>query len=238
MRIAMDTWSAGHNAALLVTAVTVVSLVVGARRADAWPRRPGRALAVLILVAYLGEHVIYAVRGEWTARVNLPLHLTDVVTLASVAALWRPDSRLLVELVYFWGLSASLQAVLTPDLGHGFPDPLFLTYFATHSGAVAAACLLVFGTGRTPRAGAVARTYAITLGVAVLAAAATVLTGGNYMFLRRKPAHRSLLDLMGPWPIYILSAAALGLLMFLALATVARRVPEHTTSSTTTHDAL
>jgi uncharacterized membrane protein YwaF len=67
------------------------------------------------------------------------------VTLAAVAALWRPQSAWLVELVYFWALTASLQAVLTPDLGHGFPDPLFFTYFATHSGAVAAAVgLLLF----------------------------------------------------------------------------------------------
>ena len=221
----MDTWSGDHIAALLVTAVTVVVLVVRARRSDPWASRAGRALAVLILAAYLGEHLTYAVRGEWTARVNLPLHLTDVVTLTSVAALWRQSWLLLVELVYFWGLSASLQAVLTPDLGHGFPDLLFFTYFLTHSGTVAAACLLVFGAARVPRPGTVRRTYAITVGVAFSAAVATVLTGGNYMFLRRKPAHGSLLDVMGPWPVYILSAAALGLVVFTALAAVARRVP-------------
>jgi hypothetical integral membrane protein (TIGR02206 family) len=233
----VDNWSVDHTAALLGTAVTVVVVIVGARRSDAWAARAGRALAMVILVAYLGEHITYAVRGDWTARVNLPLHLTDVVTLASVAALWRPDWSLLVELVYFWALSASLQAVLTPELGNGFPDPLFFTYFATHSGAVAAACLLVFGTRRTPRPGAVSRTYAVTLGVALLAAVATVLTGGNYMFLRRKPAHGSLLDLMGPWPAYILSAAALALVLFAALAAAARRVGPREASSSVAGDA-
>ena len=232
----MDTWSVDHIAALLVTAVTVVVLIVGARRSDAWAFRAGRALAVFILVAYLGEHITYAVRGDWTTEVNLPLQLTDVVTLASVAALWRPDRSLPVELVYFWALSASLQAVLTPDLRHGFPDLLFFTYFATHSGAVAAACLLVFGAGRTPRPGAVARTYAITLGVALLAAVATILTGGNYMFLRRKPAHGSLLDVMGPWPVYIVSAAALALVLFAALAAITRRVPPRETSCAAARD--
>ncbi len=233
----MDTGSVDHTAALLATAVTVVVVIVGARRSDAWATRAARALAVLMLIAYLGEHLTYAVRGDWTAKVNLPLHLTDVVTLTTVAALWRPDRSLLVELVYFWALSASLQAVLTPDLGHGFPDLLFLTYFATHSGAVVAACLLVFGTGRTPRPGAVARTYAITLGVALLAAMGTVLTGGNYMFLRRKPADGSLLDLMGPWPAYILSAAALTLVLFAALAAIARRVPPREASCAAASDA-
>jgi hypothetical integral membrane protein (TIGR02206 family) len=154
--------------------------------------------------------------------VNLPLQLSDVVTLASVAALWQPAWALLVELVYFWALSVSVQAVLTPDLAQHFPDPLAFTYFATHAGAIAAACLLVFGERRVPRPGAVWRAYAVTAAVAVVAAIATVLTGGNYMFLRRKPAGGSLLDLMGPWPVYILVGAAAGLVMFVALAAVAR----------------
>jgi hypothetical integral membrane protein (TIGR02206 family) len=221
----VDTWSGEHIAALVATAVVAALLVAGARRrGDAWAVAAGRGLAAVILTAYVCEHLTYAARGEWTAQINLPLHLTDAVTLVSIAALWRPSRALLVELVYFWALSASLQAVLTPDLGRGFPDVLFFTYFLTHSGAVAAACLLVLGSRRTPRPGAVRRTYAITVGVALAAAAATVLTGGNYMFLRRKPAHGSLLDLMGPWPVYILAAAALALVIFAALAALARLV--------------
>jgi hypothetical integral membrane protein (TIGR02206 family) len=221
----VDTWSGEHIAALAATTAITALLVAGARRrGDAWAVPVGRALAVVILAGYACEHVTYALRDRWSVEVNLPLHLTDAVTLASVAALWRPEAALLVELVYFWALSASLQAVLTPDLAQDFPDLLFFTYFAGHSGAVAAACLLVFGARRTLRPGAVRRTFTITLGFTVLAAAGTVLSGGNYMFLRHKPAHGSLLDLMGPWPVYILAAALLGLLLFLALDAAARTI--------------
>jgi hypothetical integral membrane protein (TIGR02206 family) len=219
----VEHWSREHIAALVVTAVVAALLVVGARRwGEAWARPAGRGLAVVILAGFVGEQLTYAARGDWSLRVNLPLQLTDAVTLASIAALWRPRSALLVELVYFWAFSASLQAVLTPDLGQSFPDVLFFTYFATHSGAIAAASLLVFGARRTPRPDATWRVYGVTVGVLAAAAAGTVLTGGNYMFLRRKPAHGSLLDLMGPWPIYILVAAVVGLVMFLALARLAR----------------
>jgi len=221
----MELWSGAHLAAMAVTIVATALLIAGARRwGKAWSVPVGRALAVCILGAFVGEHVTYAVRGEWTIAVNLPLQLTDAVTLASVAALWRPESRLLVELVYFWGLSASLQAVVTPSLGQPFPDVLFFTYFAAHAGAVAAAGLLVFGACHTPRRDAVWRAYALTAAFAAIAATATVVTGGNYMFLRRKPVRGSLLDLMGPWPVYILVGAIVGLLMFLALDALARRV--------------
>jgi hypothetical integral membrane protein (TIGR02206 family) len=215
----VEHWSGEHIAALVGTALVAAGLVAGARRwGDGWAVPVGRGLAVVILAGFVGEQLVYALRGEWTAEVNLPLQLTDAVTLAAVAALWRPGSALLVELVYFWALSASLQAVLTPDLGQSFPDALFFTYFATHSGAIAGACLLVFGERRWPRPGAVWRVYGVTVAFAGLAAVGTVVTGGNYMFLRRKPVNGSLLDYMGPWPIYIAAAAALGLVMFLALA--------------------
>jgi hypothetical integral membrane protein (TIGR02206 family) len=221
----VEQWSDEHIAALAATTVAAALLVAGARRfGDRWAVPVGRALAVVILGGYFCEQLTYALRGEWTVEVNLPLHLTDAVTLVAFAALWRPDLALLAELVYFWALSASLQAVVTPDLGESFPDVLYFTYFVTHSGAVCAACLLVFGARRAPRPGAVWRVYGLTAAFAALAALGTLVTGGNYMFLRRKPSHSSLLDLMGPWPVYIVVAAALALVIFLALAALERRV--------------
>jgi hypothetical integral membrane protein (TIGR02206 family) len=180
-----------------------------------------RALALLIAAGFVTEQVVYAARGIWSAEVNLPLQLSDAVTFVSIAALLRPDKRLLVELTYFWALTASLQAVITPDLNESFPDILWFTYYATHCGAIAAAILLVFVERRYPRPGAVWRVFGITAAFAACAALATAITGGNYMFLRRKPAHGSLLDAMGPWPLYILVAAAFGLALMLALAWLA-----------------
>jgi len=215
-------WSAEHVAAIAVTVALAAIAIAGARRwGDAWTTAFGRALALVILAGFVCEQVTYALRGLWSAQVNLPLQLSDAVSLTAIAALWRPDVALLVELVYFWTGSASLQAVLTPDLHQSFPDVLYFTYFATHAGAIVAACLLVFGARRTLRPNAVWRAYAITAAFAVVAGIATILTGGNYMFLRRKPAGGSLLDVMGPWPLYIVVAAAFGLVLLLALAWLA-----------------
>jgi hypothetical integral membrane protein (TIGR02206 family) len=220
----MEHLSGEHVAALAVTAVVAALLVAGARRlGDGFARGAARVLAVVMLAGFVVEQLTYALRGEWSLEVNLPLQLTDAVTIVAVYALWEPRRGLAAELVYFWALSASLQAVLTPDLNDTFPDVLYFTYFATHAGAVLAACLLVFGMGLAPRPGAVARVLAATVAFAGLAAVATVATGGNYMFLRRKPVDGSLLDVMGPWPWYILAAAVLALVLFLALDALARR---------------
>ena len=88
--------------ALIATAVVAALLVAAARRwGDTWAVPAGRALAVVILAAFVCEQLTYALRGQWTAQLNLPLQLSDAVTLVAVAALWRPHRRC------SWSLSTS-----------------------------------------------------------------------------------------------------------------------------------
>ena len=167
-------------------------------------------------MTYLVEHAAFIARGTWDVQRHLPLHLTDVVTLVSVLALWTGRWRL-VELTYFWALTASVQAVLTPNLTADSAPIFVFTFFVTHGGAIVAAILLVFGRGIVPPAGAVRRVFGATLVVAAVAAIGNLATGGNYMFLREKPDTASLLDVMGPWPVYIAVAGAVGLALFALL---------------------
>ncbi len=177
-----------------------------------WPR----VLALVILADWVGEYVADAVRGTWDVEHDLPLQLTDAVSAVAVLALWGRRA-LLIELLYFWSLTASLQAVLTPDLGRSFPSVYYFTFFGYHVAAIVGACLLVFGCRVYPRPGAAWRVFALTLAFAAVAGAGDVVTGGNYMYLREKPAHNSLLNLLGPWPWYIVSTAALAIAMLLTL---------------------
>jgi hypothetical integral membrane protein (TIGR02206 family) len=181
-----------------------------------------RLLALAILIGWAGEYVADAVQGSWSVRYTLPLQLTDAVSAAAIVALWT-RRMIFVELTYFWALTASLQATVTPDLGQTFPSVFYFTYFSYHVGAVVAAFLLVFGLALYPRPRAAWRTFALTLCFAAVVGAADVITGGNYMYLRAKPVHHSLLNVMGPWPWYIASTAALGLAMLLALQWIADR---------------
>lgn len=213
----MELLSGEHVAALVATG-SGAALAVRAARV-----RPGRAgivisrgLAVVILAAYATETAAILIRDTWTLERSLPFHLTDAVTIVAAITLWRPR-QLGYELTYFWGLTASLGAVATPDLGSSFPSVFYFTYFLTHGGVVVAAVHLTWGRGFAPREGAVLRTFAITAGFAATAGLVDLLTGGNYMFLREKPESSSLLDLLGPWPWYVASTAALSVALFAAL---------------------
>ena len=213
----MQLLEAEHIAALAVTAAACAALAWAARHHPGpWLIRASHVLAALIAATYIAESAAYALPGKWAPDLNLPLHLTDAATIVAVAALLRPRP-LLVELTYFWGLTASLQAVITPELSYGFPNFFFFAYFVIHAGVVIAAVLLVVGRRLGPRRGAVARVFLATAAVAAVAAVGSLATGGNYMYLREKPETPSLLDLMGPWPVYIAVAGAVALLLFLVL---------------------
>jgi len=216
----MRQFSDAHLAALAALAAAAgLSIWAARRHPGGWVVAYARALAVLILAGWLGEYVADVINGTWTITYSLPLQLTDAVSLAAIVALWTRNG-LAVELTYFWGLTATLQAALTPDLGRPFPSVYYFTYFTYHIGAVTAACLLVFGCGIYPRPRAAWRVFAITLAYATVVGLADVLTGGNYMYLRTKPVHSSLLNVLGPWPWYIASTAILGLTMLLILQAV------------------
>jgi len=179
-----------------------------------------RSLALLVLAGWIGEYLADVVLGTWTVEYSLPLQLTDGASAAAVLALWT-RRVIFVEIVYFWSLTASLQAILTPDLAQNFPSVYYFTYFTYHIGAVVATCFLVLGCRIYPRTGAAWRIYTLTLGVVILPAVADVVTGSNYMYMRTKPEHNSLLSAMGPWPWYIGKTAAVAAVIFLILQLLA-----------------
>jgi hypothetical integral membrane protein (TIGR02206 family) len=76
------------------------------------------------------------------------------------------------------------------------------------------------------RSGAVWRAFGMLIGYAVLVGVFNAITHANYMYLCRKPAGASLLDMLGPWPVYLVGGAAAGLALFWLLWLPARpRVP-------------
>lgn len=234
----MKQFSIAHLAALATLVLLgSVAIIAPRRYPGRWVKWASWALAAVIFAGWAGDYVAELVVGTWTLQYSLPLQLTDAVALAAIIALLT-RRRLFVELVYFWAFSASLQAALTPDLSSTFPSVFYFTYFLYHVGSIIAACLLVFGYRLYPRRGAIWRVYLLTLAFTAVSGLGDVITGGNYMYLRSKPIHNSLLNAMGPWPLYIATGAALGLIMFVVLNAIASAVARQEVIHAGAHSAL
>jgi len=204
-----------HVAALFVIAVTTVGLVVAARK------RPGEWLKVLAVVLVVDEvswwvYLLFGgVPGSRFAQ-SLPLQLCDVAILITAAALWTRN-RLAVEVSYFWGLAGTIQALFTPDVPQHFPSYPYFQYYIAHGGVVAASLILVVGMRLHPRPWAVVRVAGLTIAYAALVGITDAVTGANYMYLRSKPPSPTLLDVLGPWPVYIFSATLIAFVLFAIL---------------------
>jgi len=204
-------------ATMTVIALSIAALVVAARlRPGAWTVSASRALAVVIVANECGWWVWLGIQHTWSASYALPFQLCDVVAFVSAAALLSRNP-LLVELTYFWGLAGTANGLISPDVQVDFPHYLYLQYFIAHGTIVAAALFLVVGLRITPRKGAVLRVFAMTLVLTAVVALVNLLTGGNYMYLRHTPGVPTLLDLMGPWPWYIVAATGVAVALFVAL---------------------
>jgi hypothetical integral membrane protein (TIGR02206 family) len=157
--------------------------------------------------------LIWALAPGVRLKDNLPLHLCDWATFTCAAALvWR--HRLAYELTFFWGLAGTLQAVITPDLDVGFPDPGFIAFHIAHSGLIAAVLFLTLGLAMRPYPRSIVRAFLWLQFYAGVTAILNLLLDTNYGYLRHKPARPSLLDFLGPWPVYLVSLEVLALVLF------------------------
>lgn len=208
-----------HVAAVAVIALFAAGLVAAARlRPGRWTTLASLLLAVVLVAAELGWWIYLASTGASGSVLAsaLPLQFCDAAIFVAAAALLlrRP---LLIEITYFWGLAGTIQALFTPDLPQHFPSFPYFQYYLAHGGIVAAALFLVVGLRQWPRPNAVVRVLALTLVYTAFVGLVDAITGANFMYLRSKPPSQTLLDVLGPWPWYIASAAAIGLVLLLAL---------------------
>jgi len=191
-----------------VFAVGAVMLVwIGRRQTESAARTLGRTLGALTALIYAAVLVYSLIPPSimW----SVPLQLTDLATTAGAYALWS-QRHWAVALTYYWGLALSVQALISPVLrGPDFPNYQFLAFWAIHLLVVWAAIYLTWGRGMRPDW----RSYRFAVAVTVTWAAVTMtfnsVAGSNYGYLNAKPETPSLLDVMGPWPWYVLVGAVL-----------------------------
>lgn len=180
-------------------------------------RTARRALAVALVANEIFLHIWSLAVGTWSIQTMLPFHLCAVMVWASAVMLWT-RSYAIYEFAYFLGIGGALQALLTPDIGaYGFPHYKYFTSFISHGLIVTAAIYMTVVEGFRPtwrslgRVAIGANLYMLVIFFVNLA------IGSNYLFIAHKPETASLLDLLPPWPIYILYIELIGLVMCLLL---------------------
>ena len=207
----------GHLIALAIIALVNISFLFWRRAGDQTRRRLRYGLAVLLLIDEAAWHAWNLSTGQWTIQTMLPLHLCSVFVFLS-AWMLLTKNRGIYPFAYFLGIGGALQALLTPDAGvYGFPHFRAFQVMISHGAIVTAAIYMTLVEGFRPFWKDAVRVFVISNVYMLFVGLVNFLIGSNYLFIARKPDTASLLDVLGPWPWYILAIEAIGILMILIL---------------------
>ncbi|HEX4215789.1 MAG TPA: TIGR02206 family membrane protein [Candidatus Dormibacteraeota bacterium] len=209
--------------ALPVIVVVAAALTAAVRiRPGRWTELLTRSLAVVMLVAELCWWGVEIVVPGALKTHGLPLQICDVAAILAAGALWFRWQPL-VDITWWWGIAGSIPALLTPLPGAVFPNWLYFQYFIVHGGLIVSACVLVVGLRRVPAPGAVLRVAAVTVVYAAGIALLDHLTAENLLFLCGYPGGPpTLLNMLGPWPRYLVPVAVIAAVLFFLLELACR----------------
>ena len=206
-------FSSAHFAILAAIPLTAAALAAWTRRL---PRRTAATritLAVVLIVNELVSYVDRTVHGWMRFPDALPLQLSDLTLWLTIFTLLRPSARLF-DIVYYLGLAGAGLTCVTPELFAPLWALQSIQFFIAHGGVVIGVLYLVWTRQVRPRPYSLWKAFGTALAWAVFAGVFNLVYKTNYMFLCRKPAGATFIDLFGPWPAYLFVTAGVALLLF------------------------
>lgn len=209
-----------HLAALgCILLINVWMVIWGRRTSDKNRSRFRWVLASVLIVDEVLWHLWNITNGTWTLQTMLPLHLCSVFVFLS-AYMLMTKSYTVYEYAYFLGIAGASQALLTPDAGvYGFPHFRAFQVMISHGAIITAAVFMTLVEGYRPKLQSLKR---VLIGGNIYMAVIFVfnlLIGSNYLFIAHKPETASLMDVLPPWPVYIIFIELIGIAVSLLLYT-------------------
>ena len=176
--------------------------------------RLGIFLGFVVMSNYLVWVGLEAIAGTFDPKLHLPFHLCRFANLMiPIVMIWKKER--LFQILYFWGMSGMLQGAFTPDLTHGFPHFHYFRFFIGHNGMVLVLIYAIVVFEMRPTLKGLWDSFLALNGFLGLATIVNLVLDSNYFWICGKPPTASLLDYLGPWPWYILTAEIVALLHYL-----------------------
>jgi len=160
-------------------------------------------LAIFISLTVISFH-IYKIRlGNYSLQTDLPLYLCSLLGLM-IPIFTFYKRNWMYEILLFWIIAGTSQAIITPDIPIGFPSFEFFRYWIVHLGLVVVILYATLVLNFKPTLKSVFKSILALQVYVVFMVIVNYLLSANYFYLFKKPESASLLDHMGEWPIYII----------------------------------
>jgi hypothetical integral membrane protein (TIGR02206 family) len=177
-------------------------------------RRTEIGVAISLIIMEVSYHLWMLMTGSWHVSHAIPVELCSISMILTVILLLT-KKKVIYEILLFTALLGALQALITPSLNYDFPHFRFFHFFYTHLMEIWVPLYFTWAKGYRPTIWSVLKLCIFLNVLLPIIMIINKLVDGNYMFLSHKPDSASLLDVLGPYPWYILSLE--GLLIGLSL---------------------
>lgn len=209
-------WDYTHLLTLIILFGLMFVLVINRNVLTPYRRSIYMSVGVCLILSRISLDIWYITTGSWNVQTSLPLELCSIASLLSAIMLFT-RSKWLFEVLFFIAIGGALQALLTPELAYGFPHFRYVQFFFDHFLLMIAPLLLTLFERYTLTFRSLIRSFFFLNVLALVVAIINLLLNANYMFLMEKPSTRSLLDLLGPHPYYLLAVEGVAFIIFLIL---------------------
>jgi hypothetical integral membrane protein (TIGR02206 family) len=211
----MSLWGTDHLSVMALSVVLIIGIPWIARRYLTPPRQ--RELGVVVGLVTAGGYVVWValeiLAGTFDLKRHLPVHFCHFAALMAPLVLAFGSYRV-YEILYFWAFSGVLQAVLTPATIGAFPHCDFFRFWIIHTGILLSVVYATAVYGMRPTASSLVRAFVALVVFFLCAIPVNVAFDANYFWLCGKPARPTLLDYLGPWPLYMFPVALIALAQF------------------------
>lgn len=210
-------WGTAHLGALAFLVLLNLFLISFRHSSDRTKGTLRWLLAIILVVNELAWHYWNYINGLWSMQTLLPLHLCSALIWLGALMLMTKNYRI-YEFVYFLGIGGAIQALATPGIGiYGFPHFVFFQYFLSHGLLITSAIFMTVVEGLRPTWKSMVRVFVWTNIYVVIIYFVNNYLGSNYLMINYKPPSPTLLDLLPPWPVYILYMELIGIATMLLL---------------------
>lgn len=190
-----------------------VLIQIGLTLSDSGKRKLAWGISFYLVMEELLDRGFHVLLLHEPLKNNLPLHLCGMSVFLVAYLLVRPSQRLF-ELTYYWGLAGASMSILTPDVKFMFPHVLYLTFFISHGLIIIGNMYVLFVFAYRPGRDSLKWVFIATNIAALVIFPINLWLNTNYLFLLEKPAGVNLMDMMGPWPWYLLSLELAAMIFF------------------------
>lgn len=172
--------------------------------------------ALFVSVTVISFHLYRMVFDNYNFKTDLPLYLCSLMALL-IPIFTYYKKYWMFEILVFWIIGGTLQAVITPDITEGFPSFDYFRYWVVHLGLLILVFYFIFVFNMKPKLKSVFKSFSALQVYLVVMMMLNYLLNANYFYLNAKPKSASVLDYFGDWPYYLLVTQAIIIPLFLII---------------------